>query len=528
MFMNLKYRAIAALPLLSAIVFACADGSILDTRYSETEAGAGFEPARIEVPGASFHADKAVCDTFVVTSNRSWSLAPAEEASWLEIHHEPGINLGKVTQKWPVSLVFADNFFEQDRNVDLSLTIDGDSFLIPVCQKAFAPVLELESSLSGTDAVADTGAELALSVRSNCRWRASLDASSDAEVEISPSEGYKSDSLHLHVKPNGDLYSGKTATVVLSAEGVEDVRIDIAQKACVSYLSIDRELSRTDVLPAAGETKVVFSTNDRWTAHLADGAPAEVSLSVEGGEPGDSLHVVFPDASLDRELSATVVITTDKDGLQDSLTFTQRPCKLISFRKYPDNNGGGAKNSPLKNVLTGKDDVAQKENNYLDAPVEDWVGTDADGYQYSFYIGRENTTFHSYQCGLVIGSRAVNPAFHIEFPAIEGKRLKEVKLMLGNSDVKLKNQEKTATGVKGFITDAEGNVVEGGQVQKVETYKPDAYWQDMQLIPSFSTDYCNHPESMFHFVLEGTVENTPYRYAGEYRQVIRWFILYYE
>ena len=104
--------------------------------------------------------------------------------------------------------------------------------------------------------------------------------------------------------------------------------------------------------------------------------------------------------------------------------------------------------------------------------------------------------------------------------------------MLGNSDVKLTNQESTATGTVSHMTDTEGNVLNGGQSQQVRTYQKTPEWQPNEkgqlTQPSFSYDYYDHTESMFHFTLTDTQPNTIYRYCGEYRQVIRWFILYYE
>lgn len=526
--MDLKYRALAIFSV-SVMSIACADGSLLDSNLLEKEAVLSTDKTSIEVEAASFYADKQIADTLVVTSSRSWSVAPAVETAWLKISYALGINLGKVTKQWPVSLVFEDNLLPQDRSSELILTIDGDEVRVPVTQKALTPVLELESAASYDD-ISYLGADLALRVRSNCLWTASVEPSSDSDMlEILNAEGLKTDSLRISVKPNTNLYFGRTATVVLKAEGANDVRVTVSQKECKSALEIDRNLTPTEVLPAADSVRIVFSTNDNWTARLEDDAPEDVSLSVGSGQPGDDLCVIFPAATLDRTVSATVVITTEKDGLSESITFTQRPCMLINFRKYPDENKKGQRNKPLVNALTGKYDIGDKESNYQDAPISSWAGLDkATGYQYIFQIGSENTTFHSYQCGLVLGSTSANPAFSIEFPAVEGKRLKEVKIMLGNSDVELNNQESTATGTSGCITDAEGNIVEGGQTQNVSTYKPDDDWVNTGTIPSFYSDYHNHTESMFDFVLTGTEENTAYCYVGDYRQVIRWFILYYE
>ena len=103
--------------------------------------------------------------------------------------------------------------------------------------------------------------------------------------------------------------------------------------------------------------------------------------------------------------------------------------------------------------------------------------------------------------------------------------------MLGNSDVPLKdgsNCEPLAKGTQGWITDLEGKVIAGGEVQQARTYQKDDDWNNTQTIPSFHSDYHNHQESMLHFILTDSEEGASYRFSGNNRMVIRWFVLYYE
>ena len=512
----------------SIMVASSCTQSLLDSNLSENDSILSLDKTAIEVEAASFHADENVTENFSVISSRSWSLAPVVESPWLGISRDFGLNLGKVNKTWPVDLSFEDNTLSEDRQVDLSISIEGDRILLPVIQKGFKPVLTLESENSFT--IPEVGDTVTVLIKSNCKWTARLAESSTALVTLSSAEGYKSDSLNVFVKANSDTHSAKEATIVLSAEGAEDVTIAIAQDICIPRLEIKRELCETDVLPGAGYSKFVFETNEHWTAALDADSSEGVTLTAQEGAPGEELSVYFPTATLDGA-SATVVITT-ASGLTESVTYVQRGCVIISFRMWPDNGGYTyCDKSSMLSWSTSSYEIPRSTDD-TGAPGI-WIEKDSDGRKYTYWNGSTEgqCMFHSEACGLTIGSIVENPAFYIEFPAIEGKRLKEFKLMLGNSDVKFKdnrNCEATATGTTGFIADAAGAVVAGGELKQVRTYQKDADWNATNTIPSFYSDYNNHTESMFHFILTGTEPNTAYRYYGEYRQVIRWFILYYE
>ena len=340
--------------------------------------------------------------------------------------------------------------------------------------------------------------------------------------------------LSAIIKTNYDVESGKEATVILSAENAEDITINISPEICVPKLEIDAGQIMTDVLPGPGSYLIAFDTNETWTAALTDDSSEGITLSAEDGEPGDELFVTFPSATL-TGASATVVITTNS-GLTETVTFTQKGCLFIPFRMWPDNNGWSKHATSLTGGSSNKYDIPRSvdDSNAYVAANDSYIGKDSSGWQYTFHAGTEETMFRSEHSGLVIGSVTQNPAFYIEFPAVEGKTLKRVQIMLGNSDVKLTNWEQTATGTSGYMTDSEGNITSGGEIQQVKTYQKTEEWKTnpdnaAQLLQdSFYLDYTNHTESMFDFVLTATQPGTAYRYVGEYRQVIRWFILYYE
>lgn len=516
-------KLILSVAAIAAVVLGCNQGSILDSDFTKADAYLDLGIDAIEVEPASFHADSSVTEIIKITSSRSWSMATTDEVAWMDMSRTDGINLGKVVKEWPVTLAFEDNASDE-RETTLKVTVEDHAVELPVRQKKFEPVLTLESPSSYQ--LTEDGDTVKINIRCNCNWTAVL--SGTAKATLDKNGGYKSETLQCIVKANLDTSSGKEASIVLSADGAENITVNITQDVCIPRLEIDAELSETDVLPKSGDSKLVFDVNETWTASLEEGASAGVSLSATSGEPGDELFVCFPDATLETA-SATVVITT-ASGLTDRLTFTQKGCVFISFRKWPDNNGYTSIAMPLLNYETGKYDIPRDK---ADFPAGTYVQKDPQGRKYTLWTGQTEgeSMYHSEACGLTLGSIVDNPAFYIEFPAIEGKRLSEVKVMLGNSEIGFKDgtkREATATGTRSFITDVSGNVVGGGAVQQVLTYQKDDDWNTTNTIPSFHSDYYNHTESMFHFVLTDSQPAAAYRFVGEYRQVIRWFILYYE
>ena len=503
------------------LLFGCNQGGFLDSDFTEADALLNINPEAVEVDAASFHVDSTISETVKLTSSRSWSLTIPEQSTWMTISKINGMNLGKVMKEWPLALTFEDNYGEE-RQTSVCVTVEGNRVELPVLQKKFQPVLELVSQSSCT--LPEEGGIVEIAVRSNCRWTASI--SGTANASISKVEGTKSDNLLCTVTSNLDTSSEKQSIVVISADGVADVIVNITQAICIPILEVDFEKSETDVLPVEGDSQIVFNTNESWTAILEDGAAAGVSLSSNEGKPSDKLYVHFPNATIEDAI-ATVVITT-ASGLSERITLTQRGCIFIPFRIYPDNNGATKSYQPWK-LSDGGSKVPTRKT--ADMGAGTWNVVDSNNNSYVICSGTTESVFYGEACGLTLGSVVENPAFYIQFPALEGKTLKGVKVMLGNSDVPLKdgsNCEPLAKGTNGWITDTQNNVVSGGEPREVRTYQKDNDWNTTQTIPSFHSDYHNHLESMFHFELSETTPGTAYRFAGNDRMVIRWFILYYE
>lgn len=512
-----QHLAGAVVPLF---LVSCSGASFLDSNYRE-DALLSVDRQSLEVEAASFVSEETVCDTVTVSSSRSWSLGKEESSEWLRTSADCGINPGGILKEWSIEVQFEDNPLPSVRTTQLSFTIDGKEVRVPVRQKAFTPVLEVNSPLLWN--LPDTGGVIKLDIRSNCLWSVSVTDDSDALLTLPSNNGAKSCSYSLSVGQNKDISSTKEATVVFSAADASDVQVKIIQDKCVPFLEIDESRIQTSLLPVAGSAEIVFSTNENWSASLED-VEGEVSLSASEGQPGDELFLTYPSANTFSTNRATVVLRTGS-GIEKRISFSQRPCLQIVFRKWPDNNGYSMVAHPLVSAQSGTVDIPRNDGESVPAY---WTQKDAFGNTFTLFAGESDAMLHNNACGLVIGSSSSNPSFWIEFPSFEDKVLKEVWLMLGNSDVKLKNNEPTATGTSGSIVDLEGKTVEGGQTQTVKTYQMSDDWKKTLTIPSFSSEYYSNSESMFRFVLTDSKPGNKYRYSGVGRQVIRWFILFYE
>ena len=541
---NTKLTHLAVFTLMAVV--GCTQDNLLDSDLSEADAALNMDKTEIRVEGASYVEGESIIDTLWVRSNRSWSLEAEENASWFTISRNSGINLGKVTKEWPVVFTFEENLNPQERTANVHLTIDGETVTVPVIQGKFIPVLEIESEYDYE--LPETGGEIEIEVVCNNNWTATVDGESTAEVILSAAEGYKSNCLYIEVSATYDAKTDKSAKVILSAPGSEDVEIHITQAKCLPYFMLDEELNNPEVSLAAVKHEIFIDTNVPWTATLPSDTPDRIKLYLNDqatgqasvkGTPEDKLFIEFPEATFDTGHATVKFITRSNTGseLTDEMTFTRDACLFIPFRKWPDNNGWSSHATYLTGVSTNKYDIprtvansndylAKEENNHA------YTGTDASGFSYYFFAGTEDAMFRSEACGLVIGSITQNPAFFIRFPAVRGKSLKKVMVMLGNSDTKINNSDVSANGNSGYIVDPSNNVVAGGEKKEANKYQKadDWVWNgvDKYVQASFDTEFLYHSESILEFELTGSEPNISYRYMGDYRQVIRWFILYYE
>lgn len=512
----------------AALLCGCAQ-NFLDRNYAESEPELTLDTGRIEVECASFSEDESLKAGFYVRSNRSWSLSCLQSSPWFEILTSSDLNLGNTLREKYVELSLEDNLSDTPRASDISVSIDGKRSILQVYQKSFSPVLELMSAAAFND-IPEVGGEYAIELKANCGWTASVDPSSTAGIVLDATSGSKSGTVGFTVKSNSDVSSGKEGAIIISAPGADPLKVTVGQDVCIPYLTIDEEHSEPDVLPAAGWSDFAFKTNVNWTARILTSSDDAIVLSAEEGTPGESgLSVYFPQATPSGASATVIVEASTGDSIQ--MEFRQRPAVFFSFRKWPDNIGwSNTLRTTILGWTSGEYDIARYNPTSKETDHQTTSGNHEEklaDYNLKVVFWDGDSYFHSNSCGLVIGSVETNPAFRITLPAIEGKKLVEVKYMLGTSEYVLKNSEPAATGKTSCITDTEGKIICAEQT--VETFKEGPEWAaNGSTIPDFATEYANHGASMFDFIISNPQENTAYCIVGTYRQVIRWFILYYE
>ena len=553
-------------PFLAVAAAIVAATGCMETNYFESVDKLDADCVKITAPASLEAVGDAISANVEIRSNRSWSASLPAEAGWVRLSTDHHLNLSGVEESTTLTLSFDEYDVRESRQVMLSVSTENRKLTIPVIQSAFVPQLSV-STPTVFDDISFEGDTLLVCVVANCAWKAAIRPGATADAVPDKSEGFRNDSLYVKVGRNADTASGKTATLVLSTPGHEDVEIVFNQQKYIlnPFLTIDKSPKRTLVPASGGDILVPFSTNEMWTASLKDVRGSGISLSSESGSEDDlELTISFPEklnnqgASLDGN-SATVVIRTES-GLTDEVTFIQHGCLLHSFRRFeafPETAGW---------TLTANNLYVAKSSGKLLIPrynggrvgkceyVESCTGVTSstgalsgekthegwspEGYRYVFWAGpglsAEDGGMGMLYCeaqGLVIGSNKagltpLDPAYFIETPAIEGKRLVRIQIMLGMSDETkgLKNWEKYATGTSAAIVTADGNaVVSGGELQSALPFDCTVN------IPSdFQDEYANHGESMLDFILSDTSAGASCRIVGPYRQVIRWWILYFE
>lgn len=501
--------------------------NIMDEKMEESTPHLAGSSEVVVAEAASFFESGTLESPLVLTANRSWTASFQPEVSWARLSTlTSALNLGKVSRDYELLFFFDENESGDPRETNILFSIDGDQLIVPVRQEAFVPVLEVKGESIFAD-IPETGEEISIPIRSNTRWTAETDASSTASVSLSAKSGSRSGVLGIKVKPNVDISSPKTATVILRAEGCGDVAINISQNRAVPRFSIDREKTSDITFPIEYKHTIYLNTNVSWTAELGEGTSPGVTLSdLEGSFEENVLTVNFPVASLNSGHTAVVNFKTE-NGLSDSITLVQEPAILINFRKYSDNNGWTYNNNSVLNY----DGASIPRGDTSGPPFGPGTYRMLDGTHNTFtlYSGeKDDAVIYQNHSGLVIGDSSA-PAFYVEFPSFEGKKLTRIRVMLGNSVEKLKNVESGAPGTTLTVTDAEGNVVKGGEKTSKKSYTFTAEEKKTAVIESFMTDYLNHyEESMFDFKLEDAEPGKAYRIVGDIRMVMRWWILNYE
>lgn len=479
--------------------------SISCTMWEPVKEAPAFSIDKSEVKVAADREDGlSVCDTIVVTSNRSWSVnVSGEDCQWLELGTDADLNVSGESREVRLRVTFLDNKNEQPRSATLTFTTKDDKIEVPVVQSRIEYRLKPVGEAYFPD-VSHLGGLYTIEVNSNTDWTVSIKPGSTASADISRTDGQGRGKIVVII-PENTTYQTKTLTVVVSAAGCKDVEFTFDQQSSRPYVLLDKSLLDTSVVQSIGAwRKLTFRTNVPWTLR----SEGDITMAVlpESGPAGlQTIRVRFdgnPDYNLRRSGS---LILEPEGGQGVTIPYEQEKLSVISlvFRTYPDeySNDSGFRNWPFSQTLINNTNDQLYTTFYGDFPF------------FFHWIGPSGNICYN-QCGFLLGN--TTSGGFVDLPPIEGKTLRKVEVFVGNE----------SQAVYASITDSDDKVLTGGEKALLDvngSYK--------KHIPSVSieSELQEQPQSYSEWTLKDTKPGTSYRFAytGQ-RIMIRWMTLTYE
>lgn len=257
--------------LISVFAVLCVS-ACLEVRYSEAEEVLEADRSSVtvvsekDIPEGEENYDQTIYDTLMVLSNRSFHASIEPVVDWVRVLEPESINLSGVSERVPVILAFARNRREEVRQSFLRLNGETRTVSIPLTQNAPVYYIRAEVNKQEVLGVRDT---CILKVHSNTKWTAAIDAASTtADVEISKVAGRDNGSLEIRFGMNDDFDNGKTAVVVISAEGCESQRVMVAQRDGSPFVTfLDGDL---EVAPELPYVPLSITANVPWNAEILE------------------------------------------------------------------------------------------------------------------------------------------------------------------------------------------------------------------------------------------------------------------
>lgn len=411
-----------------------------------------------EVLGEGDVYDAVVKQLVNVRANRSWSAVieyEGTEADWLELSSDEFLNLHEYSVDEPVELVAQRNKSGVSRKAKLIISSDKDHIItIPVEQKPQQLFIDAETERAE---VLSIGEKIQLKVRSNTAWTASVDAAqTTADVELSQTEGQDYAVITADVGENFSAIEGKRAVIRFEAQGVETPKeLLITQKEGKPY--IEFRMTETVLAPEANQVLIQFGASVNWNLSVknTDGIEGATFSQATGGptSTGDVI-MSFDLNGEDPGVSKSITIELSANGLEPmEYTFTQYGCLHLDFM---DVTAPGAASpytfkwpfaSPVQKDIPSSANTGTYRGKSLDLTTPGGFVFTAISIDYGTNGG---IWYHSTKQGFQVGK---GKGSCLEFPAIERLALKKViyePAYLVNSKVQ--------------ITDAEGNIIPGGEL----------------------------------------------------------------
>lgn len=208
-----------------SLFVSCSGANFLDTDISEGGTSLSGPKEQVEIPSASFFAAEKILEGAVFRANYNWKAEVSE--SWIELINDSDINLSGVSKTYVIPFRAEDNPSPLPRTATLEIKSGGKTLKIEITQKDFSPSIALKSS--SEISVPCEGGEYTAVISSNTSWIASVAPESTANVNLLLSHGMKSGEIWIKVGSNLDEDAGKSATIVISADGCDNLTITIKQ-----------------------------------------------------------------------------------------------------------------------------------------------------------------------------------------------------------------------------------------------------------------------------------------------------------
>ena len=409
--------------------------SCLERSFSEEEGRFATQTGEINVPCDMFDGRNMVKDTIFVTSNRSWSADIVEDdVDWLTLDIPGHQDMARVSEVTALALAFLDNETEQPRSATVHISCaDGDKDIV-VTQEAITYRLAVLSDQDIFEGVSSEGDTLKLKVNTNTEWSVKVSDGSTADVRFSTKartidatqtlESKYSRTIDVVVVENEELDS-KTASIILSAKGCEDIEIPLSQKPGHPYIRFTGDEGDHYVAePGRPDCTIPLKTNIPWTAEVlsSDGfADGEVSVAASGVKGLQNVAVTFP-YCIDFDTPGNIVIRFSGEGLETPVDFTitQRPCIRIMWYDYLNKKLLGATDATYPFVTPPLSDIKTSVSNAIAAMKNVRVPFVTKRGGFTFTIFSVNGVYRNGGFGLSFGGTAND---YLELPVIEGHRL---------------------------------------------------------------------------------------------------------
>ncbi len=278
-------------------------------------------------------------DTIMVTATRSWtvSVETADGGDWIKPSVIEHINVSGIADVVELVLTFDRYKGKEARRADLIFACAelGERRIVPVTQQAFEPSLELVAKDDPTG-VSANGQECYVVVRSNTKWKLSVDAAESTVVPvISNQEGDDTQAVCLSFPANEDDELARFATLVATAEGCEPRRIEYVQTQSERFFYLSEEVP-SEIIPYQQEVFIPLRSNGPWTAELTECTFENATITPAAGKTCYSGFYFQADHGADPEAGMKhAKITIRREGMEDIVVdFSQHGCIYLNFGRY--------------------------------------------------------------------------------------------------------------------------------------------------------------------------------------------------